>query len=716
MPQQSIPPPQIPIPQLQPQPQPQRVQQPAQPVQTQHPARRTSGNAPYVAAAHPRSSVQVRIPQPGPVQVPTDHVALFISLGEEYVAAARSMGSTTATTQDEAHRAQYYKLMATGLGCMDNALRLFKKYPAPWNLPNKDAWNPRMEHVLTLRYCSLLYEETDNDEITEELLGKAIPNCERLRHRDLAYSMQHLLARLTFKNQPRAALKMLEDMIRHTETYTHQSWSYSYRFLRASMLLKLGTQADKQAALRDLGWISAYSRKARDRALHVWISALEAMVHLLIGQSDSLEKAQRSIASARSFQFSLQGQDVTPVIALLDLVDLSCNLLQYQSQEAISKMQNLQAIMDDEVNPKQNLPDDATFTILIESGDPKIQGDLTTQTLGLFEKHPDGRDKIVMAWMHRRDIYSLAYYISGVTYSLKNPLDEKGQSFLLEGLKMVREILKKSVAHPASLTRTEERLSWVRFLEACILIDLTFFACNKGNWLLARKRCDTLQSGLTWTPETPAEETDLLGWFAMYLNGVIEQGMGNTEKALQHYRPIIDSAPRDKDSTAQLAALATMNTLLIIRDPSHIMNVQYDQLLSQIEQFCSTHANKSIQSAFCLLKSLGNGPGTGGTVIKMKQFIQQAINAAKAVPNTQLLYMSMNFMTAMFFTNIMGEQAQKSAQAGRSLAKRGESGLWLSVADGMMAQMLETHGNAPSAQMHRQEAEALRNTLPHPLR
>lgn len=93
--------------------------------------------------------------------LPTDLSVLLLHAADEYIAAARSMGSVAALGQREADLNQYYKLMATGLGCMEAIL---KRYTQP----------PRDEAKLRLRYASLLMEETDNDVEVEEVISKGV--------------------------------------------------------------------------------------------------------------------------------------------------------------------------------------------------------------------------------------------------------------------------------------------------------------------------------------------------------------------------------------------------------------------------------------------------------------------------------------------------------------------------------------------------------------
>jgi hypothetical protein len=59
------------------------------------------------------------VPPPEP---PVDYQLLLLSLAEEYIKAAHGIGSLVALYRRAEDTSQYYKLIATGLGCMESAL------------------------------------------------------------------------------------------------------------------------------------------------------------------------------------------------------------------------------------------------------------------------------------------------------------------------------------------------------------------------------------------------------------------------------------------------------------------------------------------------------------------------------------------------------------------------------------------------------------------
>lgn len=626
---------------------------------------------------------------------PVDYQLLLLSLAEEYISAAHGMGSIASLAQREADLEQYYKLMSTALRCLESVLKHFRLHP-------------RAEATLRLRYASLLNDETDNNMEAETVLSKGITLCQRNRLFDLKYSMQHLLGRVLFKTNPRAALKTLDNVIPEVEAYQHIAWVYAFRFLRVSLSLQIPSHPETSSALQHLHAISALAEKQGDRAIFVTSAALEAMVHLRIPGSDSIEQAQRAIASARSFQLETSVKELGQIVALVDFLDLMCSLQHYVPDQAAAKMTAMQKIMDQAVLASTG-KDNGTFNVLV---DRSSGGQLTASTGGIFTKTADGRDHITFSWLHRRDLYSLAYYLSGVTSHLRN--EDRAENYLREGIKLIRESLDLHEPVNESMAGASSRIAWRILMDWHMRLHLAFIACSRADWSSAEA---TLVALRETAKNSFIDSTDTLPRLATYLSGVVNQGKGLTDLALSTYQLPILALPasnaRPNDAHTDIAILAAMNSLLLIRDPSHPQHYVSDTLLAQLDPICLAHPNKAIVSAYFIIQANTKGKDS---IVKTKHCIQSALQAAKSIANQQLLCISMNLMTATFFTDIVGEQAEKSAKAGRLLAKRCKDDLWVCVADGMLVDTLEKHGKMQEAQVVRQEMLELRAKLPETLR
>lgn len=71
-----------------------------------------------------RESDDARRKRPTPSEPPLDYQVLLLSLAEEYFNAAHAQGSLVALVQRGMEMESYYKLVATGLGCLETVLKV----------------------------------------------------------------------------------------------------------------------------------------------------------------------------------------------------------------------------------------------------------------------------------------------------------------------------------------------------------------------------------------------------------------------------------------------------------------------------------------------------------------------------------------------------------------------------------------------------------------
>lgn len=127
--------------------------------------------------SHPQAAIKKSAPQaiqtptrpqhaPQTKALPADLAVLLLSAADEYINAAHGMGSVAALSQRDTDLQHYYKLMSTGLGCMEAVLKRYSQIP-------------RDEAKLRLRYASLLIEETENNVEIEEVFTKGVCTIEK---------------------------------------------------------------------------------------------------------------------------------------------------------------------------------------------------------------------------------------------------------------------------------------------------------------------------------------------------------------------------------------------------------------------------------------------------------------------------------------------------------------------------------------------------------
>ena len=359
------------------------------------------------------------LPQSAPAAPPLDYQLLLLSLAEEYFTAAHGHGSTADIVHRETEMQNYYKLIATGLGCLEAVLKRYTLVP-------------EREAVVRLRYATVLYEETENLMEAEEALSKGISICDRHRLFDLKYDMQHLLARILFQKNSRAAFKFLDGITKDVEAYQHIAWVYAFRFLKVSLHLELSSHQDLGAALSQLKHILYLSTHNGDKTIMCIATALEALTSLKLStDAESIEQAQRALAGVRSLQLDPKIRQMHQLAVLTSFVELSCHLQNFDPGQALSKMQNMQNILRN-LDESRYWSEDGSFAIQI----PNARMPSCKSPSGIVRKEEDGSLVLMFNWAPREDIYTVEYLMSGVAMAHRNMLDgQKSEHILEEGIR-----------------------------------------------------------------------------------------------------------------------------------------------------------------------------------------------------------------------------------------------------------------------------------------
>ncbi|KAJ5205516.1 Tetratricopeptide-like helical [Penicillium cf. griseofulvum] len=630
---------------------------------------------------------------------PVDYQVLLLSLADEYLNAAHARGTSTSLAAREADVEEYYKLVATGLGCLEAVLK-------NWRL------QPRKEALVRLRYARTLFEETDNDIEAETALCKGIDLCERNRMLDLKYSMQHLLARMLHKSNPKASLKAVDGMIQDVEAYRHAAWEYAFRFLRVSLSLSSPSHQDSVQALQHLHKITAMASRNGDKAVSAMAAVIESLAHLQQAtNSDSIEQAQRAVAAARSHQLNDELRHIPQLTTLIQMVDICCSLLEYDINQSGQKLKVMQALMDETLSDSNWRPD-GSFSVPLNG---KSAGPSSIDTGDILQVH-NGTLLLSFNWLPQHDLYALCYFLSSITLSAKNSYDgRKAEKYLEEGLRMVQGNFKAPQEISESMVNANRRVQWRQSLYCNLLLQRVFLACARTDWDLASQTLNDLRQVFQ---ELGSNLPDTIECLMEYAAGTIAQATGDLKAALDIFQsPILSLDPGTtktgrNDPCRDTRILAGLNTVLILRDPNHPSHSLLSAILATLEPFCQSSPNKYIQAAYFLVCATVHSEST----IQTKQYLQQALQSATAISNSQITCMTLTFMSWKYFRGVVGEQAEKSARAGRAMAKRANDRMWASVTDDMLAETLERQGKGEEAQSVREEGQRLVSGLPPRLR
>lgn len=645
----------------------------------------------------PRSSSHQLTPtkhaQPPPKALPADLSVMLLSAADEYIAAARGMGASVVRDKREVDMRQYYRLMATGMGCMDTVLRDFSMLP-------------RDEAKLRLRYASLLVEETDNTTEIDEVLSKQISLCGRCRLQDLKYASLHLQARYQFKTNHRAALKALDTPIKEAETFQHIAWVYAFRFLKVSLALQIPGRLEAVPAIQQLHAILAHAERRGDRAVYVACCAMEAMVHLRSSAPDRLEQAQRAIAAARSLQLQVSGKQLGSFGTLIDVIDVACGV-QHGTPDSNKSNALIEGVLDDKTESLRS--ETGVFTVLIERS---FGGALTYDTGGIFRKNSDGKDELVFAWLPKEDLKTLCFHIS----ALDQNIHEKGFSYVKEAHQRSRSALKRQVSYSIPISISVAQMEWNRVLDWYAMFTIGLVACFREDQAVANEALTILKKRAA---KPPYDNQEAYTRTLSYLSAVIDQRSGSLDSALRSYSsdafPLPEKGPSVNAKT-DLAVLAAVNKLLIIRDPQHPQNSSTSALLLQLQSFCENHPNQYMRMAYRLVHAISS---PDASINRQKTLMQHASTRANEIfrntGNREFVIMSLCYFTVSFFADQVGEKSIQAIRATRQNAKLSRKPLWMAVAFGLCMSTYQRNGLIEEAQKAQQEYEEVKHLLPAPL-
>lgn len=662
------------------------------------------------SSSQPRSHPKVVIPRPpshqltsptktAPAQLsqkalPADLSVMLLSAADEYIAAARSLGSSVARQRKSNEVQQYHKLMSTAMGCMDAVLRKYNM-------------QPRDEAKLRLRYASLLIEETENTTEIEEILSKGVSLCARCRLQDLRYSMLHLQARYQFKTNHRAAFKALDKNISEAETFQQIAWVYAFRFLKVSLLLQSPDRMETIPALQQLHAISTYATKRGDTTVGFACNALEAMVHLRSSAQDRMTEAQRAIAQARSLQLTMSAKQQGTFGTFFDVVDLACGIHQNVPDSAKSTAL-VQATADE--NDDGLGTGDGIFTVIL---DRTSGGTLTSDTGGIFRKTAEGRDELMFTWLPREDIKALCFHLC----ALDQNVHEKSQTLAQEARSRCRDLMRSQSPYGLPISTSCSQLQWRKILYWHATFTHGLIGAHREDQATANEALGALTRRVAAPPYANYHTyTATLS----YLEAIIDQNNGRFDAALATYSSSTFTVP-DKNHAPtlrnELGILAAMNRLLIARDPSYPDHENIEALLTQIAAACEEHPRQYIRMAYSLLNALC---APGQTELRHKTLMngttQKSHDLFKRTHNRDFVVMSLCYFTARFFIEPVTAKSISAANAVRQHAKASNKPVWIAVACGLLIRVFEHANNLAEKQRYEEVYEKTRLNLPAPLR
>ena len=563
--------------------------------------------------------------------------------------------------------------------------------------------------------------------------------------------MQHLLTHVMFVTNPRASVKFLDGVIKDVEAYVsmsgftihadwtsyhHVAWLYAFRFLRATLSINIASAQETLIATNQFRFVATLANHNGDNVISAAASILEAMACLRRSNSaESIEQAQRALAAARSSQLDPAFQRVPQLVSMMHFVDITCSLQQIDPTQSKQKLESMHLTLDP-LTYSNNWTLDGVVRIPLGDHTAHNLPESSQTPTGILQVDSAGVVCVSLTWLPKDEIYALGYLFSGAVVLYRNAMDgQKSEQYLNEAKRLIGSkklfMREKTLAkmcltamphlQMGPFTLLEPRYLWQRTLLCQVQIHLIFALCARTSWQTAKEELSLLRCSAADLPEPQLGPVSV---FIHYLDALLQQATGDLASALTIFQSSIFSLPTSQPNAHaspplqpqhDLSLLAALNTLLIIRSPTHPKHSLFPTLLSQLEPLALANPSKNIHAAFYLLRatsptSTTSDPAPG--IVKTKQYLQSALQAAKHTANNQLMCITLNFMSWKFFKGVVGEQAEKSARASLQLAKKGRDSLWIGVANGKLAETLEKQGKGEEADAVRREGLDVAGRLP----
>ncbi|KAL5624560.1 hypothetical protein BROUX41_004620 [Berkeleyomyces rouxiae] len=669
-------------------------QQISQPIRTKPATVTAPMNAPRTpSVASPtlsiRSSISKRSPSVSIRSRINDPLSLYSCVAEECITTAHANILTLVTATTDAPIRDFQKLIATGLTCLEATLQTGHLVP-------------RQEARVRIRYAQVLYEDTDNLMEAEMTLSKGLTLCDRHRFLDLKYIMQYLLLKILFHRSSKAAMVATDKNISDAIATRHHQWVYVFRLLKASFYMQLGNPADV-AAIENLRQLGITAQAKSDFTLCAFAYLLEALALLKTTKQENMHRIQECLAMATKNQLN-QEQQLLQIDVLILMVDLACSMHNKKTDIVESKLKALQDRMDEMQNSGEWHGSASVLFIPI-----KRQGStahISEDTASVISPgQPNGEsDYIAFSFVTRVELMVLIMTFSGVAVGLQPATaPPKSLEFWKEAMETLDRWESDGVTQTQPAPTMQEalrRANWRAHIRCYLLVISGLFAATHSRWFPVKesiKRLETLIS--------PSGDS-VVDLMALYLKGIYLQGTGDLEEALKTFsdtRYQVTATGGTRSTKMDISILATLNRIWILQHPSYTYNEDAANLLGSLAPICEDHPDPEIRTVYNLVvATIATDPPQ--SLNQIKTSMHASIGGSKMTHNKHCLAIALNVMRSKLFEHVMGEQALKSAKAAAAQAKRGGNLLWVSVAEGMLAQSHEVMGQQKEASAARELA------------
>ncbi|KAH8846793.1 hypothetical protein MCOR02_011541 [Pyricularia oryzae] len=658
--------------------------------------------APSRSPALANSPAVARSPAPS---VQKSHLALetiLIHVAEECLGKAQAAAPRLVNSCSEEGLAEYHKMVATGLTCLDRAIASGKL-------------SGRVEAKARLRYAGIVLEETEDLMYAETMLSQGIALAEKRLFPDLKYCMQDLLVKVLNRRNHKAALVALQRHIHDCDTYKHMYWSYAMRLGKISLLFNSTAPQDLASLIETIRETTALASRRGDRAVYVFLSLIEGLIHLKTDKTDAVQRVQGCIAQASKFQLE-DSAHLAQVDLLRSILDLACSLRQKSPDASLSKIKSLQ----DRLDEIHNISWQSSELLLPMKKDAASKNTISPDTGAIVRIGNEQHDFLVINFMSKPDTYALCYALTGIAIMYKTTFtgdnnaskdtDMKSQEAWREALRSLSRLEAPGapVEKNWTLQQSMRRGRWHSELKIYVNILLGLSRASHCEWAEVQQCVNNIDSLMDEKLDRNLQD------LAMYMKAVCYQGRCMLDEAIEIYSherfKVRHPVGPDAQSIIprELSILSALNRLWIMQDPRHRDENKAAVITEDIKDLCSSHSDPDLRTVFSLvMASISHNPPL--SINDVKKHLQGALSSSQVTRNIQCLSIALSIMRYRLFEGVVGDQALKSAKAAAAQADKVDNLLWRSVAQGMLAASCEMMGQREESARRRAEAVRFAN-------
>ncbi|ODV58892.1 cohesin-loading factor complex subunit SCC4 ASCRUDRAFT_117568 [Ascoidea rubescens DSM 1968] len=277
---------------------------------------------------------------------------ILLSLSREYFDIAHN--NIHHAIRDEAGLKSYFKLIYMAINCLTAILNTSK------NL------SPNLEASIYLKLSQIYFNETENYDIAENYVNKAITISSRVNNLNLKYISEYLASNVISINNPKVAIKYINSKMRDLKILKETQWLKVFEFYKINLLLNL----DPKFGLNLLRKFNESNNEIYDKNLRQLSILFEINLNIYRGSPKMAMILMRDYFIKQldnKNKTELELCEIPQLHSVYILNEINLALVQYQFRQGKKSIRKLsEFITDQRQNNWNNWNPDGSFKMLCQ--------------------------------------------------------------------------------------------------------------------------------------------------------------------------------------------------------------------------------------------------------------------------------------------------------------------------------------------------------------